>query len=200
MTTKADIIILAKSIAERFKSNVVAPLYMKEYSSYPDEAAFYFNPEPDSNHWNSYCNVTVAFDYCTREQSDEVGFFTTQDVKISFRSQNPGGVSYSIIQPKLNAFNKAVELMGLLVAELPQTIVERTATHEERAEENKILAATNYCRSIVSNNSKNMRVEGAKCLPAAPEAIRRGEYTITHNGKKFNLALTDQHTLLVRVS
>ena len=200
MTTRAEIIDQAKAIGETFNANVEAPLFLHVTMPFTDDLTFYFSSTENPNSWDNYCSVSVTFDYQTREQTDDVGFFSEQNIKINFRSSSISALTYSKVQPKVAACNKAVELMGLLVAALPQSVTERLATHAERVEENKILAATNYCRPIVGNNSKNMRVEGAKVLPAAPEAIRRGEYTITHNGKKFNVALTDQHTLLVRVS
>ena len=199
MTTRAEIINQAKAIGETFKASIEAPMFFHITSPYSDDVTFCFSPTVNPASWDNYCSVSVTFDYQTREQSDDVGFFSEQNVYIRFRTSSMSSATYEVVKPKMSAFNKAFELMALLVTTLPQNITERIATHAERAEENKIAVATRHCASIVANNSKNMRVEGAKCLPVAPSELRRGEYTITRTGKKFNVALTDQHTLLVRV-
>jgi hypothetical protein len=198
MTTRAEIITQATAICEQFQASLTAPMVLVPQSSYSDEMNFQFKPSSDAGSWENHCSINVSFGYQAREHSDDVGFYTEQTVCINFRANSMSGSTYSAVQPKVAAYNKAVEFMALLVAALPEQITERTATHAERAEENKILAATNYCRPIVGNNCKNMRVEGAKCLPVAPETVRRGEYTISRDGKKFTVTLTDQHTLLVR--
>ena len=198
MTTRADIINQAKTIGENFKANIEAPLCFHITSPYSDDTTFVFSPVLNPNSWDSFCSVSVTFDYCSREQSDDVGFFSNQNVNVRFRTSSMSSASYDVAKPRLEAYSKAIELMALLVTTLPQNITERIATHAERAEENKVAVATKHCASIVANNSKNMRIEGAKCLPVAPSELRRGEYSITRGDKKFNVTLTDQHTLLVR--
>jgi hypothetical protein len=195
----------AQSIADNFKSSLPEGIFLVYESAdnrqHSNEMNFYFKSEVHSTYpyQETLCKIKVAVSNCGTESSDEIGFIDTHPVVISCNYNSGNTTDLSATKKIINVFNKSFELMGLFKSVLPEEIVVRGETHEEREEHLKIGQAKAYCMRIVSSNSKHMRIEGGKVLPAPPSDIRLGDYNIYYNEKTFKVSLSDYSTTLVRI-
>lgn len=198
MTTRTEIFEQAKSIAERFSETLESPLFLGTRMEFSDEIRINFGPSNVSN-YNNYCNIVVGVAYTTREESDDVGFFTSQKVKIrcSYGSSSNSLEDFGI---RLPAINKAYELMNLLVTELPAALIERVETHVERTDRLAKEKALGFCRRMAKDNSKHLRIESAKLLEAPPSELVLGEYVVCCNDKTYKVILSSSSTLLIRTA
>lgn len=202
MTTRTEIFEQAKSIADRFSATLESPLFLNTQMDFDNEIRINFGPI-DVTPYNKYCSIIVGVAFTCHEESDDVGFFTSQKVKVNFNTGgNYGSTHYSLedFGIKLPAFNKAYELMNLLVTELPFAVIHRLETREERTENLAKEKALVFCRRMTKDNSKHLRIESAKLLEAPPSELKMGEYTLYYNGKDYKVILTSSSTLLIRTA
>jgi hypothetical protein len=203
MTDVNGMFATAQSIADNFKTSVPEGIFLVYESAdnrqHSNEMNFYFKSEVHPTYQETLCKIKVAVSYCGAESSDAIGFFDTHPVVISCNYNSRNITELSVTKKIVNAFNKSFELMGLFKSVLPEEIVVRGETHDEREEHLKIGQAKAYCMRIVSSNSKHMRIEGGKVLPAPPSDIRLGDYNIYYNEKTFKVSLSDSSTTLVRI-
>ena len=196
MTTRTEILEQAKSIAERFSETLESPLFLGTRMEFSDEMRINFGPSDVSN-----CNIVVGVAFVTREESDDVGFFTSQKVKVRYTvgnwSSNYDLEEFGIRVP---AYNKAYELMNLLVTELPASLIERVETHVERTDRLAKEKALGFCRRMTKDNSKHLRIESAKLLEAPPSELVLGEYVVRCNDKTYKVILSSSSTLLIRTA
>ena len=205
MTTRTEIFEQAKSIATCFSETLEAPLFLATKMNFSDEVRINFGGSDvdNYNNYNKYCSISVTMGYSTREESDDVGFYTSQKVKISFVDSSSYGSSRFNLEEfgiRLPAYNKAYELMNLLVTELPGAVTERIETYTQRTDRLAQAQALGFCRRMAKDNSKHLRVESAKLLEAPPSELTMGEYVVRHLDKTYKVILSSSSTLLIRTA